>query len=299
MKTLIDPVFESIEPKFGNSFLYKTYDKDNPNPNDSVWHYHPELELVYISGGAGKRQIGSHLSHYRNGDLILIGSGLPHCGFTETLKDAQRETIIQWRQDAFGENFFNIPEMGRVKMLFENAKSGIIFHGEDKREIGLKMESVEAADNCSKLILLLEIFRMLATSENYTILNADGFMIEAKVEDHNRINRVFNFVKEKFNEQISLDEISEYINMTPSAFCKYFKKITNKTFVQFLIEYRLVHAAKLLHESNLGVSDICYECGFNNYSHFTKKFKEFAGKTPLHYRNELKYTLSNNFNSAQ
>jgi AraC-like DNA-binding protein len=103
---------------------------------------------------------------------------------------------------------------------------------------------------------------------------------------------VFNFVKENFSEHITLDDIAHYINMTPSSFCKYFKKITNKTFVQFLTEYRLVHAAKLLHESNMGVSDICYECGFNNYSHFTKKFKAHFSETPLNYRNEMKVALS-------
>ncbi|MDE1190610.1 MAG: AraC family transcriptional regulator [Arachidicoccus sp.] len=294
MKYSFNPIFENIEPGFGNSFVYKKYTEDLQNDYESVWHYHPELELVYINNGAGKRQIGSHLSHYRNGDLILVGSNLPHCGFTGTLKKDQSETVIQWKIDAFGAGLFNIPEMKSVKQLFENAKGGIIFHGEDKRIIGAKIESIEEHDNCGKLIGLLDVLRMMAVSENYTILNAAGFWLEAKVEDHNRINSVFNYVKENFRQQISLDEIAGHISMTPSAFCKYFKKVTRKTFVEFVNEYRLIHAAKLLHESNLGVSDICYECGFNNYSHFTKKFKEMSGKTPLHYRNEWKYVLNNN-----
>lgn len=288
------PLFESIDPGFGNSFLYKQYDEQRLNNQESLWHYHPELEIVYINAGAGKRQIGSHLSHYRNGDLILVGSNLPHCGFTGILKNSQRETVIQWKQEAFGTGFFDIPEMRSIKTLFENAKGGLIFHGADKRAIGAKIEAMNEAESCDRLVRFLEVLRMMAVSENYTALNAAGFMLEAKVEDHDRINHVFNFVKEHFKGQISLDEVSKHINMTPSAFCKYFKKITNKTFVEFVNEYRLVHAAKLLHESNLGIADICYECGFNNYSHFTKKFKEMAGKTPLHYRNELKYVLSNN-----
>ncbi|ANI89408.1 AraC family transcriptional regulator [Arachidicoccus ginsenosidimutans] len=293
-KTSFSPIFESIEPTFGTSFLYKRYDEKRLNNYESLWHYHPELELVYVNSGAGKRQIGSHLSHYRNGDLILIGSNLPHCGFTGALKSDQQETVIQWKPEAFGAGFFDIPEMYNVKMLFEKAKGGIIFHGQTKRDIGAKMESIALQDSCSRLLTLLDIFReMAAATDNYTMLNASHFMLEAKVEDHDRINRVFNFVKENFKGQMSLDEMSNHINMTPTAFCKYFKKITNKTFVQFLTEYRLVHAAKLLHESNMGVSDICYECGFNNYSHFTKKFKEMSGKTPLHYRNELKFALKN------
>lgn len=298
MKSLISPIFESLKPGFGSSFLYKRFDENKSNPNDSVWHYHPELELVYVNRGGGKRQIGSHLSHYRHGDLILIGSNLPHCGFAGKLKEGQRETVIQWNYDAFGKTFFDVPEMRNIKALFEKALNGIIFHEEDKKAIGAKIEAMEHLNNYEKMLALLEVFGLMAASENYTILNAGGFLIEAKVEDQQRINLVFNFVKENFSEDISLDGIANYINMTPSSFCKYFKKITGKTFVHFLTEYRLVHAAKLLHESNMGVSSICYQCGFNNYSHFTKKFKNHFSKTPLNYRNEMKIALSNTSESS-
>lgn len=291
MKTTFKPQFEHVKSSFGYSFFYKRFDENHPNPNESSWHYHPELELVYVNSGAGKRQIGSHLSHYRHGDLILIGSNLPHCGFTRTLTGSQRETLVQWKHDGFGETFFDLPEMRGVQQLLERAKNGIVFHGDEKREIGAVIESMEELSEAEKLLQLLRALTMMARSENYTVLNANGFMLEAKVEDQDRINVIFNFVKEKFKEEISLNDVSGVVHMTPSAFCKYFKKITSKTFIHFLTEYRLIHAAKLLHESKLGISDICYECGFNNYSHFTKKFKEMAGKTPLHYRNELRYSL--------
>lgn len=293
MKSLLRPVFESIKPAFGSSFLYKRFGENFSNPNDSVWHYHPELEIVYVNRSGGQRQIGSHLSHYKHGDLVLIGSNLPHCGFAGKLKEGQRETVIQWNNDVFGKTFFDVPEMRNVKALFEKALNGIIFHEEDKRKIGAKIEAMEHLNNYQRMLALLEVFGLMAASENYTILNAGGFLLETKVEDQQRINLVFNFVKENFNEEISLDNISHYINMTASSFCKYFKKITGKTFVQFLTEYRLVYAAKLLYESNMGVSEICYESGFNNYSHFTKKFKEHFKKTPLNYRNEIKVAISN------
>jgi AraC-like DNA-binding protein len=292
MKSTFKPQFELIEPSFGYSFFYRRYDAANPNPNEASWHYHPEMELVYVNAGAGKRQIGSHLSHYRNGDLILIGSNLPHCGFTRVLAAGQRETLIQWKLDAFGAPFFNIPEMKAVQRLFEQAKNGIIFHGDDKREIGAILESMADLSGAAKLLQLLQALTKMANSTNYTILNANGFLLEAKAEDQDKIKMIFNYVKENFNEEISLQEIAGLVFMTASSFCKYFKKITSKTFVQFLNEYRLIHAAKLLHESRLGIGDICYECGFNNYSHFTKKFKEMMGKTPLQYRNELRYTLT-------
>ncbi|HSI69943.1 MAG TPA: AraC family transcriptional regulator, partial [Gillisia sp.] len=128
--------------------------------------------------------------------------------------------------------------------------------------------------------------------ENYTILNAKGFILEAELQDNNRINIIFNFVKEEFHRQITLEEIADLVSMTEQSFCRYFKKITGKTFVQFVNEYRLVHAAKLLHEKQISILDVCFDSGFNNFSHFNRLFKKYTGKTPSTYRNELKYLIS-------
>jgi len=286
------PAFEKIEPGFGSSFSYRTYDENHENNNHNFWHYHPELELVYVKGGTGKRQVGSHISYYRNGELILIGSNLPHCGFTDSLNNYERETVIQMKPDFLGESFFNIPEMRSIKALFERAKMGIVFHGELKRDVGAKIESLKNASNYERLLGLLEILKLLEVADKYTVLNAQGFILETELQDNNRINIIFNFVKEEFKRQITLEEISELVSMTVPAFCRYFKKITGKTFTQFVNEYRLVHAAKLLHEKPISITDVCFESGFNNFSHFNKQFKKFTGKTPSTYRNELKFIVS-------
>lgn len=286
------PAFEKIEPGFGSSFSFRTYDQDNENNNHNFWHYHPELELVYVNGGTGKRQIGSHISYYRNGDLILIGSNLPHCGFTDTLRNYENETVIQMRPDFLGESFLEIPEMRSIKALFERAKMGIVFHGDTKRSIGAKIEALTNASNYERLLGLLEVLKLLEAADQYTVLNAQGFILETELQDNNRINVVFNFVKEEFKRQISLEEIADLVSMTVPAFCRYFKKITGKTFTQFVNEYRLVHAAKLLHEKQISITDVCFESGFNNFSHFNKQFKKFTAKTPSTYRNELKFVVS-------
>lgn len=286
------PALEKINPGFGSSFLYRNYDKDNENNSHTFWHYHPELELVYVNGGTGKRQVGSHISYYRNGELILIGSNLPHCGFTDSLEGHEKETVIQMRPDFLGETFFSIPEMRSIQNLFERAKMGIIFHGEVKREIGDKIEALENKTNYERLLGLLEILKLLELADQYTVLNAEGFILETELQDNNRINVIFNFVKENFKRQIALDEIAGIVSMTVPAFCRYFKKITGKTFTQFVNEYRLTHSAKLLHEKPISITDVCFESGFNNFSHFNKQFKKFTGKTPSTYRNELKFMVS-------
>lgn len=286
------PSFEKVDPSFGSSFSFKNFNQDYQNKNHTFWHYHPEIELVYVNGGSGKRQIGSHVSYYQNGDLILIGANLPHCGFTDSLTNNDRETVIQFSPDFLGKNFWEIPEMRNVRVLLERAKNGIVFHGEDKNLIGEKIEALSSLTNYKRLLGLLDVLNMLENAKDFTLLNAEGFVLDTELEDHNRINVIFNFVKNEFKRNIALEEIADVVSMTVPAFCRYFKKTTGKTFVQFVNEYRLVHAAKLLHEKQISITDVCFESGFNNFSHFNKQFKKFTGKSPSIYRNEIKFAVS-------
>ena len=133
---------------------------------------------------------------------------------------------------------------------------------------------------------------MLENAKDFTLLNAEGFVLDTELEDNNRINVIFNFVKNEFKRNITLEEIANLVSLTVPAFCRYFKKTTGKTFVQFVNEYRLVHAAKLLHQKQISITDVCFESGYNNFSHFNKQFKKFTGKSPSVYRNEIKFAVS-------
>ncbi len=285
------PTFEAIEPTFGHSFTYQKFDESKLNKN-YVWHYHPEIELVYVNGGSGKRQIGSHVSYYTNGELILIGSNLPHCGLTDRLTGNTSETVIQMKLDFLGNDFFNIPEMKKIQTLFQTANAGITFSGATKRKIGEKIEVLEYQSDFQRLLSILNILNELSISTEFRLLNAEGFSLETDVKDNDRINIVFNHVKNNFKEEITLEEIADMVSMTIPSFCRYFKKITNKTFIQFVNEYRLVHASKLLAEKPMSITEVCFECGFNNFSHFNKSFKAFTGQNPSEYRNQLKTVLT-------
>lgn len=285
------PVLKSVEPTFGNSFTYLKYDKIRKN-HYTEWHYHPEIELVFVNGGSGKRQIGSNLSYYTNGTLILIGSNLPHCGFTDNLTGNRSETVVQMKKDFLGSNFFSLPEMEKIQNLFEIAKSGVVFYGETKALRGHQLENLDGKNNFERLITLLDVLYGLSTTDEFRILNAEGFSMPADIKDNDRINIVFNHVKTHFREEIPLEQIANLVSMTIPSFCRYFKKITNKTFTQFVNEYRLVHASKLLAERPMSITEVCYECGFNNFSHFNKSFKKFTGQSPSKYRNELKQVIT-------
>jgi AraC-like DNA-binding protein len=285
MKTKV--VLEAIEPDFGHSFTYQKFDILRPNRNLG-WHYHPELELVYVNGGNGKRQIGSHVSYYTHGDLILIGSNLPHCGFTDSCTGNTSESVVQMKADFLGSDFFGIPEMRNIQQLFDRAQGGMAFTGKTKLKIGEKIEILEYQSDFQRLLSILNILNELGNSSEYQILNADHLSVETQTKENDRINLIFNYVKEHYRETISLEEMADLIHMTVPSFCRYFKKFTHKTFVQFVNEYRMVHASKLLSENELSVTEVCFESGFNNFSHFNKSFKNFTGMNPSEYRNELK-----------
>ncbi|MFD0861188.1 helix-turn-helix domain-containing protein [Sungkyunkwania multivorans] len=280
------PTLEVIAPEFGSSIEVKHYDEKNQNENAS-WHFHPEMEIVYVNGGAGKRHIGSHISYYNNGDLIFIGANLPHYGFTNRFSGNKSETVVQVREGLLGTDFMKLPEMEEVQLLFEKAKKGIVFHGETKRHIGAQLESLVPLDSFKRLLRLIKILQYLASSTEYTLLNLEGIMIETEPQDNERLNQIFAFVQQEFKRSIRLNEIAGHVSMTVPAFCRYFKQRTGKTFTKFVNEHRLVHAIKLISEQPLSITEVCYECGFNNFSHFHKSFKTYTGKTPTKYRNEL------------
>ncbi len=284
------PAFESIAPSHGSSLSVNNFKEFN-SENPASWHYHPEMEIAFVNGGSGKRHIGNHISYYNDGDLIFIGANLPHFGFTDRLTENKSEVVIQVREDFLGETFFDAPEMKSIRRLLHRSRQGVVFHGQTKEQVGAKIESLLELSNFERLIAFLNILQELSESEEYTLLNVENVVLESKPQDTARLDTIYSYVSDHFKQTISLQEISDKVSMTEQAFSRYFKNKTGKTFTQFVNEYRLVHASKLLSEHHLSITDICFESGFNNFSHFNKKFKEFTGKSPSQYRNELKKVL--------
>jgi AraC-like DNA-binding protein len=281
------PTFRKINPSFGSSLNIREHN-DKVEINLPFWHFHPELELVYVNKAKGKRHIGSHLSYFNNSQLILIGANLPHSGFTDRFCTNGTEIIVQFKEDFLGERFLEIPEMQQIKALFAKAKKGIIYNVEAKKVIGPKIEALMHYEGMDRIIKFLDVLKDLATTNNYSLLNVDGFAFEVEPQDNKKIDIIFGHVSKNFKQPIPLTEIAEKVSMTVPAFCRYFKKVTGKTFTQFVNEFRIVHATKLLAENPTSITDICFESGFNNFSHFNKLFKKFTGKNPLKYRNEMK-----------
>jgi AraC-like DNA-binding protein len=284
------PSLEKITPGFGSSLLVKQHTENRKNKNAS-WHFHPEIELVYVNEGKGKRHIGNHLSYFNNSQLILIGSNLPHHGFTDRLTTKGKETTIQFKSDFLGNSFLAKPEMNSITALLKRAKNGILFKTDTKSIVGSQIEQLYKVDGFRRIIDFLNILYLLSTAEDYILLNADGFAFETSHQDNNKIDVIYKYINKNFQKEIPLGKIADKVSMTVPAFCRYFKKVTGKTFTQIVNEYRVVHATKLLTESQSSVTDICFESGFNNFSHFNKQFKSITGKSALNYRKEFKIIM--------
>jgi len=181
--------------------------------------------------------------------------------------------------------------MSSIALLFERAKQGIRFKMETKAVIGPKIENLMEYTGVERVIKFLEILNYLSITDDYSLLNADGFAFETEAQDSAKIDVIFKYVNTNFQNHITLDEIADKVSMTVPAFCRYFKKATGKTFTQMVNEYRVVHATKLLLESQMSITDICFECGFNNFSHFNKTFNEITGKSASNYRKEIKMII--------
>lgn len=277
------PELERVQPGFGKSFHYQRFHDAAPNKTP-VWHYHPEVELVYIAKGNGKRHIGNHISYYTSGDLLLIGPNVPHYGFTDRFSSANHENIVQFDPEIVLPALQKLPEMAALEGLLERSRHGLTFFGKTKKKVGALTDELVVLNDFDRLLVIFKILRLLADSEEYHTLNVQTPTVRTSLQDHVRIKVIVNHVIEHFQEDIPLEEISALINMTPPSFCRYFKKQTGKTFTQYVNEFRVTHACKLLSETSRQIADVCFDCGFNNFAHFNNQFKRITAQTPSQYR---------------
>jgi YesN/AraC family two-component response regulator len=237
--------------------------------------------------------VGTHLSNYQSGDLILIGSYLPHTGFTRGFEENQKEIVIQFKPEIFEKAFQNLEELKLINQLLELSKKGIVFEGSIKEDIGLRMEGLQYESRIDSFLTFIKILYDLAKEKSKKILNAKGYAFISSPNENKRLKTIFNYIRDHFMERIVLEDISDQVFMTPQSFCRFFKNSTNKTFTTFLNEYRINHATKLLSETDADIKTICYESGFNNFSNFYRNFKKITKMTPNTYRDEIFENLKN------
>ncbi len=284
------PKLKKVSFDFGSSMRYARFTKRNPDAK-AYWHYHPEVELVFIEQGFGNRYVGNHISKFEDGDLILMGPNIPHFGYEFGFQGVHEEVVVQFNNEIIENSIELMPELTAIHELINRAKSGISFHGETKAYIGKELILMEGQRPFDRLQRLFKILEYLAHSKEYKVLNADGVTLIIRNQNEDRINKVFQHVKENYDSEITLEEISQLALMTVPAFCRYFKKHTKKTFTQFVNDFRIRQAIRLLAHGDRSISEIANEVGFNNFSHFNKQFKRVTGESPSMYKKAMYQVL--------
>jgi AraC-like DNA-binding protein len=256
----------------------------------SPFHSHPELELVYIKESYGKRIVGNSVEQFVSGDMVFLGSDVPHVWLNDeiyyqgisTLK--AKAIVVYFNKDIFGPIFYELKETQKITTLFNQAVRGLSIGGKTNEIIAKKLEKLVHKKNFEIIVGLFEILSLLSESTDITFVNNEAYTPLNDQTKNDRLSDVFEYVKEHFKEDISLIEIAKIANLTPTSFCRMFKTKTKKHFVEYLNEIRVSNACKYLIETDMGMSEIAYECGYKTASNFNKLFKKLTGTTPKEYR---------------
>ena len=261
---------------------------------DTMWHYHPEIELLYITQSNGIRFVGDSVAPFFPGDLVLVGSYLPHLWrndpsyYTEENTEQVKTIVTKFTKDFLGEDVFKISEFYEIKKLIDDCKFGLSFGKEVSKDLHEDIIQLPNLSATGQYIKLLDILNKLSLvpKENRIVLSSSD-MRQMTTESSERIDTVLKYISDNYAVSISLDDISRVACMTTNSFCRFFKKMTNKSFTQFLNEIRIKNASRILVQENIPVSEVCYIVGFNSITNFNKQFKHIMGATPKKFREAI------------
>ncbi|HLI93180.1 MAG TPA: AraC family transcriptional regulator [Puia sp.] len=252
--------------------------------NRFYWHYHPEIELVYVEADAGIRHVGRHISTYTRSDLVLIGGNLPHLNFDYRLRNDYHQIVVQLRTDFLGKAIDIAPELNDIAKLFHNARHGIAFFGETKEEVAQMLYRMDGLPAIDQLLLLINIFETLAiTSEGQELNPGDQQPESSILKDNIRMGEVYKYIDAHYDKEPDVNVIAKKVHLTTAAFCRYFKKQTNITFTAFVNQYRIERAKNLLMQGR-NVSETCWAVGLDSLSYFNKLFKSLVGQNPSEFK---------------
>ncbi|MBT1711545.1 AraC family transcriptional regulator [Fulvivirgaceae bacterium PWU5] len=253
-------------------------------------HQHPEIQLTLILESDGKVIVGDFIGAFKPGDIFLIGPNLPHV-FRNDRKyyDDQREgqahslsLFFEWK--TFGETFLSMPEMAHLNELAKSSERGLLIQEPIKSRVAQLIKHLFKKTGMDRIIVLLKILSILSSNKSMEPLASSGVYSDFDEQDGRKLADIYRFTMNEFHRKISLDEVAYLAHMTTNSFCRYFKKRTRKSYVDFLTEIRIGHARKLLQQNDLSISQISMEVGFNNLSNFNRKFRSVCSITPTEFR---------------
>lgn len=275
-------VFDNIHIPHRHSFIAR---RQVPSKKRARIHSHNNYELNFVREGRGKRIVGSNISTFTDNDLVLLGPELPHCWENDAIDPTNDDSsiVIHFYEKIIGSNFFNIPELEPVENLLMKANKGIWFKGPKVENVKTLLQEIVEMKGLESYIQLLKVFNELLQIDDVEYLS-DTSYIRTIVKEKDNIHQIYEYVFNNIQKGIHQDKAADIVHMTPGAFCRYFKKKTNQTFMEYVKQVRIQIAVKMLAETDKQISQICYESGYNNIANFNYQFKSLMRKTPSEYR---------------
>ncbi|MBO9728578.1 MAG: helix-turn-helix domain-containing protein [Chitinophaga sp.] len=244
---------------------------------------HINFEIALLENCSGKRFIGDHIADFEGPELVLLGSYLPHCWqYYRTIDPLvqPQAIVIHFFPDFLGQQLLEKPEAQELNVLFNKAAKGVLFTGPTVVNAKMIMQQMLFESGLTRAALMLRLLDILAQSTTAQVLSSPYYNVVDNSGEAKKINKVFDYIFQHFKEEIALQDVADLIPMSSAAFCRFFKRKTNRTLIDFVKEIRIGHAAKLLLEGDYNVTEACYQSGYNNISNFNKHFREVKGLSP-------------------
>jgi AraC-like DNA-binding protein len=253
----------------------------------SKLHQHEEIQLSYIAKGEGTFYIGDCYGQFGVGDIFAIGEHLPHVFSSDPSEEDVHMVSLFFTTNSYGEGFFEHPEFHSIRHFFDSVKLG--FRLSSKTDgMGQKMIEMTQQDSLERFLSFIELLHQLSRSE-LELLSSVIHRKRFSENDGKRMREIMQYTLENFDKGLTVQEVAEIANMSPNAFCRYFKQRANKTYINFVIDIRIGHACKLLQRnSDLRISEIAFQSGFNNLTNFNRKFRQIKGLTPSEFRSSFR-----------
>lgn len=249
------------------------------------FHQHEEIQISLIIEGRGTLIIGDTVNYYNPGDILVIGSNLPHV-FKSDIKASKTSKMFTlfFLENAFGKDFFNLEPLKEVIPFFKRAIFGFKVKSK-KNQLTKLFHTLEEKTKLNQFIIFIEILKRCSIAD-YVSLSSFVYNKKYSENEGKKMRNVIEYTMTNFANDITLVAIADIASMTKNSFCKYFKKRTNKTYFQFLNELRIENASNLLiNNKELQIAEIAYESGFKNISNFNRQFKTLKNQTPSDFRN--------------
>ncbi len=258
------------------------------------WHYHPEIELCYVHKGAGTRMIGDSVREFSEGDLVLVGSNLPHTWISQHYANASIDNmqvfVVQFLPELFTETLLHLPEFTHVATLLKAISQGIFF--ENALPVKEKLLQLDIGNSVDKLLKLIEILNLLSVEKTIEPLTSKNYSPFLTQENAKRMQDIFSHIHLHFSEKISLNQIADIACMNESSFCRYFKQNTGQTLTDYINDLRISKACQLLIETKESITEIAQKVGFNSFTNFNKSFVFRKNISPRGFRKSVRVTTN-------